>query len=80
MFQGFSIRKQFTFKEKYKVSVRVDAHNLPFKTAGLHHAQLDVHHRRGSVAQFGSMSGTMGAWSNMVTTSRHLQLVAASSS
>ena len=74
MFQGFSVRKQFTFKEKYKVSVRVDAHNLPFKQPVFTTPNSTFTTAAGSVAQFGSMSGTMGAWSEYGYNQPTLQL------
>jgi len=62
-FQGFAIKKQFTFKEKYKVAVRLDGHNLPLKRPSFTTPNASWTTASGSLTQFGSMSGTMGAWS-----------------
>jgi hypothetical protein len=62
-FQGFAIKKQFTFKEKYKVMVRLDGHNLPWKRPSFTTPNASFTTATGSLTQFGSMSGTMGAWS-----------------
>jgi hypothetical protein len=62
-FQGFAIKKQFTFREKYKVAVRLDGHNLPLKRPSFTTPNATWTTATGSLTQFGSMSGTMGAWS-----------------
>jgi hypothetical protein len=62
-FQGFAIKKQFTFKEKYKVAVRLDGHNLPWKRPSFTTPNASWTTASGSLTNFGSMSGTMGAWS-----------------
>ena len=62
-FQGFAIKKSFTFKEKYHASIRLDGHNLPWKRPSFTTPNATFTTAAGSVTQFGSMSGTMGAWS-----------------
>jgi len=73
-FQGFAVKKQFTFKEKYKIMVRLDGHNLPFKRPSFTTPNATFTTAAGSVTQFGSMSGTMGAWSEYGYNQPTLQL------
>ena len=74
MFQGFNVRKEFKFKEKYRVSVRLDGHNLPWKRPSFTTPNSTWTTAAGSLAQFGSMSGTMGAWSEYGYNQATLQL------
>ena len=73
-FQGFAVKKQFTFKEKYKVMVRLDGHNLPWKRPSFTTPNATWTTAAGSLTQFGSMSGTMGAWSEYGYNQATLQL------
>jgi hypothetical protein len=62
-FQGFALLKTVTLKERYKFTVRLDGHNLPFKRPSFTTPNTTWTTAAGSLATFGSMSGTMGAWS-----------------
>jgi hypothetical protein len=58
---GFALRKTWTFKERYKATARLDGHNLPFKQPNF--STPSSSWSTSSPTSFGSMSGTMGAWS-----------------
>jgi len=60
-FQGFALKKTTTFKEKYRVTARMDAHNLPYKYPNF--TTPNASWNTSNPTSFGSMSGTMGAWS-----------------
>lgn len=69
---GFALRKTWTFKERYKATARLDGHNLPFK-----HPNFSTPNSTWSTASpqnFGSMSGTLGAWSEYGYNQPTLQL------
>jgi hypothetical protein len=61
MFQGFAIKKSVTFKERYRAQIRLDGHNLPLKNPNF--TTPNASYSTANPQNFGSMSGTMGAWS-----------------
>lgn len=60
-FQGFVVKKTVTLKERYKMTVRVDGHNLPFKQPNF--TAPNTTWNTNTPQTFGSLSGLMGAWS-----------------
>jgi hypothetical protein len=61
MFQGFAIKKSVIFKERYRAQIRLDGHNLPFKNPNF--TTPNASFSTANAQNFGSMTGTMGAWS-----------------
>ncbi|MCX6629603.1 MAG: hypothetical protein NTW28_18450, partial [Candidatus Solibacter sp.] len=60
-FEGFVVKKTVTIKERYKMTVRVDGHNLPFKQPNF--TAPNTTWNTNTPQTFGSLSGLMGAWS-----------------
>ena len=58
---GFAVRKTWSFKERYKATARLDGHNLPFKQPNF--TTPSSSWSTANPQNFGSMSGTLGAWS-----------------
>jgi hypothetical protein len=71
-FMGFAVRKTWTFKERIKATFRLDAHNLPFKHPNF--TTPNSTWNSASPQTFGSMSGTLGAWSEYGYNQATLQL------
>ena len=73
-FQGFALRKTVTFKERYKATIRLDGHNLPWKRPSFTTPNGTWTTAPGTSKYFGSMSSTMSTWSEYGYSQANVQL------
>ena len=68
----FALSKSWTVKERLKLILRVDGHNLPFKQP--QYSTPSSTYNRNSPTTFGTFTGTRGAWSEFGTAQSNMQM------